>query len=90
MKETSPQVSESSTEPFLENQTGNTPVQSFIDSKKNQSEIQRNELNMTANDNGDDNLSPPKLTNSQIEGQLVRDDITNELFLPLSSRIVLK
>ena len=90
MKETSPQVSGSSTEPVLENQTGSTPVQSFNDSKENQSEIQQHEMNMTANDNGDDNISPPKLTNLQIEEQFVRDDITNELYMQLSSTIVLK
>ena len=47
-------------------------------------------MNIIANDNGDDNISPPKITNSQIEEQLVRDDITNELYMPLSSTIVLK
>ena len=47
-------------------------------------------MNVIANDNGDDNISPPKITNSQIEGQIVRDDITNELYMPLSSTIVLK
>ena len=40
--------------------------------------------------NGDDNISPPKITTSQIQKQLVRDDITNELHMPLSSTIVLK
>ena len=87
MKETSPQVSGSSTEPVLRNQTGSTPVQSLNDSKKPQSEIQRNEMNITANDNGDDKISPPKVTTSQTEEQLVQDDITNELYMPLSSTI---
>ena len=45
---------------------------------------------MTANDNGDDNISPPKIASSQIEEQLVRDDTTNELYMPLSSEIILK
>ena len=45
---------------------------------------------MTANDNGDDNLSPPKLTTSQIEERLLRDDVIIELYMPLSSTIVLK
>ena len=39
---------------------------------------------------GDDNISPPEITTSQIQEQLVRDDITNELYMPLSSTIVLK
>ena len=47
-------------------------------------------MNIIANENGDDNTSPPKLTNSQNEETLVRDDITNELYMPLSSTIVLK
>ena len=89
IKETSIQVSGFSTEPFLENQTESTPVQSLNDSKKRQSEIQRNEMNITTNDNGDDNISPPKITNSQIEAQLVSDDFTNELYMPLSSTTVL-
>ena len=45
---------------------------------------------MTTFDNGDDNIYPPVITNSQIEERLVRDDITNELYMPLSSTIVLK
>ena len=45
---------------------------------------------MTTYDNGDDNKSPLKLTTSQIDKRLVRDDITNELYMPLSSTIVLK
>ena len=90
MKETSPQVSGSSKEPFVGNQTGSTPVQSVNDSEKSQSDIQRHEMNMTANDKGDDNISPPSLTTSQIEEQLVKDDITKELYMPLSSTIVLK
>ena len=90
MKETSSQVSRSSTEPLIGIQTGSTPVQNLNDSKKPQSEIQRHEMNITANDNGVDNFSHPKITNSQIEEQIVRDEITNELCLPLSSTIVLK
>ena len=66
------------------------PVQSLSDSKKPQSEIQRHEINRTAEGNGDDNVSPPKITNSQTEQQLVRDAITNELYMPVSSTIVLK
>ena len=46
--------------------------------------------NKTANDNGDDNFSPPEITNSQSEEQLLRDDITNELDSPLYSTIVVK
>ena len=45
---------------------------------------------MTTCDSGDDNISPPAITISQIKEQLVRVDITNELYMPLSSTIVLK
>ena len=89
MKETSPQVSGSCTEPFLGYQTESTAVQSLNDSKKRQSEIQRHEMKKTANDIGDDNISLPKITSSQIEERLVGDSITNEFYMPRSSTIVL-
>ena len=89
MKKTSPQKSGSSTDPFLEKQTGSTLVQCPNDSKK-QHEIQRNETDMTTYDNEDDNICPPEIKTSQTEERLVRDDITNELCMPLSSTTVLK
>ena len=55
-----------------------------------QTEIQRNEIGLTTYSNGDDNTSPPRITTSQIQEQLVRDENTNELYMPLSSTIVLK
>ena len=90
IKETSPQVSVSSTEPLLGNQTRSPLVPSLNDSKKPSSEIQRYETDMKTFDSGDSNLSPPPRTISQIEERLVRDDSTNELYMPLSSTIVLK
>ena len=90
IKETSSQLSGSDTESLLENQTRSTPVQYPNGSKKQQHEIQRNETDMTAHDSGDDNIPPPKITTSQIEERYLRDDITNEPYLPLSSTIVLK
>ena len=90
IKETSSQVSGSDTESFLENQTRSTPVQCPNDSKKQRREIQGNETNMKTYDNGHDNISPPEITTSQIEERLVRDDITNELYMLLSSTIVQK
>ena len=41
-------------------------------------------------DNGEDNISPTAITISQIEERLVRDETTNERYVPLSSTIVLK
>ena len=90
IKETSPQVSVSSTEPLLGDQTRSALVPSLNDSTKPSSEIQRNEIDMMNSDSGDDNISPPAITISQIGEQLVRDEITNELYMPLSSTIVLK
>ena len=90
IKETPSQVSGSDTESLLENQTRSIPVQCPNDSNKQQNEIQRNEIGMTTYGNGDDNISPPEITSSQIQEQLVRDDPTNEIYMLLSSTIVLK
>ena len=90
MKETSFPVSGSDTESLLENQTKSIPVQCANDSNNQQNKIQRNEIGLTTYANGTDNISPPEITTSQIQEQLVRDDITNELYMPLSSTIVLK
>ena len=90
IKETSSQVSVSSTEPLLGNQTRSTLVTSLNDSKKNNSQIQRDEIDMITCDNGEVHISPPAITISQIEEPLVRDESTNELYMPLSSTIVLK
>ena len=90
IKETSPQKSGSDTESLLENQTRSIPVQCPNDSNNQQNEIQRNEVAVTTYDQGDDNISPPEITTSQIQEQFVRDEITNELYMPLSSTIVLK
>ena len=90
IKETSSEVSGSDTESLLENQTRSTPVQCPNDSNKQQNEIQRNEIGLTTYGNGDDNISTPEITTSQFQEQLVRDDFTNEIYMPLSSTIVLK
>ena len=90
MKETLPQVSVSSTEPLLGNQTRSELVPSLNHSKKPNSEIQRNEIDTMTYDNGEDNISPPVITISQNEKRLVRDETTDELYMPLSSTIVLK
>ena len=66
------------------------PVQCPKDSKKQQPEIQRREIDITAYDSGDDNISPPKILSSQIEERIARDDVTNELYMPVSSTFVLK
>ena len=45
---------------------------------------------MTTHESGDENISPPKISNSHIEERLAGDDITDHLYMPLSSTIVLK
>ena len=77
-------------ESLLENQTRSTPVECPFDSENQQLETPRNWNDMTANDSGDDNISFPKVLTSQIEERLVRDDFTNEFYMTLSSKIVLK
>ena len=47
-------------------------------------------MDLTTYGNGDDNFFPPEITTSHNEERLVRDDITNELYMSLSSTIVLK
>ena len=90
IKKTSSQVSGSDTEPSLDNQTRSLPVQCPNDPNKQQNEIQRNEIGLITYGNGDDTISPPEITTSQIQEQLWRDDITSERYMPLSSTIVLK
>ena len=93
IKETSSQVSVSiriGTEPHVGNQTRSALVPSLNDSKKPGSEIQRNDIDIMTWDSGDDNISPSAITISQIEERLVRDESTNELYMPLSLTIVLK
>ena len=89
IKETSPQVSGSDTQSLLTDQTRSTPVQCLNDSKKQQPKIQRKETDMVL-DSGDDKISPPKITTSQIEKRFMRNDFTNKLHMPLSSTNVLK
>ena len=88
IKETSSQISGSDTESLLENQIRSIPVQCPNDSNKQQNEIQRNEIGLATYDNGDDNISLPEITTYQIQEQLVRDENTNEFYMPLSSTIV--
>ena len=90
IKENSPQKSGSDTESPLESQTRSIPVECLDDSNKQPNEIQRNEIGLTTYDDGDDNFSPPEITTSQIQEQLVRNENINELYMPLSSTIVLK
>ena len=70
IKETSSQVSGSDTESSLDNQTRSIPVQWPNDSNKQQNEFQRNEIGLITYGNGDDTISPPENTISQIQEQM--------------------
>ena len=72
------------------NQTGNEPVL-FLDRSKNSSTSSQNtEQHVVTTING--NMTTPPLTIAKplIEEGLVRDEQTNEVYLPLTSTVVLK
>ena len=78
------------TEQSSGNQTGNEPVP-FLDCSKNSStNIPNTEQHAVATPNGD--TTTPLLTTATplIEEVLVRDEQTNEVYLPLTSTVVLK
>ena len=90
IRETSPQECRSGTEPLPGNQFRSTPLQCLNNSQENQPETSEISADTTASHSADDNSPTPKTTASQIEGRLVRDETTNELYMPLSSTVVLK
>ena len=78
------------TEQPSENQTGNEPVPFFDCSKNSSSNTQNTEQHVVATPNGD-TITPPLTTAiTLIEEGLVRDQQTNEIYLPLTSTVVLK
>ena len=71
-------------------QTGNEPV-SFLDCSKNSStNTQNTEQHVVTTSNGDTTTSPITTATPLIEEGLVRDKQTNEIYLPLTSTIVLE
>ena len=72
------------------NQTGNDPV-SFPNCSKNSStDIQNTEQHVVTTANGDTTTPPFTTATPLIEEGLVRDEQTNEVYLPLTSTVVLK
>ena len=72
------------------NQTGNEPVP-FPDCCKNSStDIQNTEQHVVTTLNGDTAAPPLTTTTPLIEEELVRDEQTNEVYLPLTTTVVLK
>ena len=52
--------------------------------------MQKANADMIADYSGDGNFPPPKITSSQIEERLVRDETTEEIYMPMSSTLILK
>ena len=78
------------TEQSSGNQTGNEPVL-FLDCSKNYStNTQNTERHVVTTPNGDTTTSPLTTATPLIEEGLVRDEQTNEVYLPLTSTVVLK
>ena len=71
------------------NQTGNESVP-LLDCSKNTSNTQNEKQHVMTTRSGDTTTSPLTTATPLIEEGLVRDEQTNELYLPLSSTVVLK
>ena len=77
-------------EQFPGKQTVNRPVPFFNSSANCQTEIQKTDKHLKTTLKGGNNLPPVKIRTPHIEERLVRDEQTNELYLPLFSTVVLK
>ena len=89
-KRTQQQNHADATEQPSESQTGSEPV-SFLDCPKNSSNhTQKTEQHVTTTLTGDTITSPLTTATPLVEEGLVRDEQTNELYLPLTSTLVLK
>ena len=78
------------TEQPSRNQTGNEPVQFFDCSKNSCTNTQNSEQHVGTTLNGDKTTQPLTTATPVIEEGLVRDEQTNEIYLPLTSTVVLK
>ena len=89
-KGTQPQNHVDTTEQSSGNQTGNEPVP-FPDCSKNSStNTQNTEQHVVTTPNGDTTTPPLATATPLIEEGLMRNEQTNEIFLPLTSTVVLK
>ena len=89
-KGTQPQNHVDTTEHSSGNHTGNEPVL-FLDCSKNYStNTQNTEQHVVTTPNGDTTTPPLTTATPLIEEELVRDEQTNEVYLPLTSTVVLK
>ena len=78
------------TEQSSGNQTGNEPVLLLDCSKNSSTNNQNTEQYVVINPNGDTTTPSLTTTTPLIEQGLVRDEQTNEVYLPLTSTVVLK
>ena len=90
LKGTQPQKYVETTEQSSGNQTGNEPVLFLSCSKDSSTDNQNAEQHITTTP--DKEMTTPPLTTATplIEEGLVRDEQTNEMYLPLTSTVVLK
>ena len=77
-------------EPFLENETRSTRVSCLNSSQKNQTETHETKTNKTANRGGDDNNPSSTKKHQKLKKCLWGIKERNELYMPLSSTIVLR
>ena len=78
------------TEQCSRNETGNEPVLLLDCSKNSSTDNQNTEQHVVTTPNGDTTTPPLTTTTPLIEEGLVRDEQTNEVYLPLTSTVVLK
>ena len=71
------------------NQTGNEPVP-FLDCSNNSTNTQNTEQHVVTTHSGDKTTSLVTTATPLIEEGLVRDEQTNEIYLPLTSTVVLR
>ena len=89
-KATQPQNHVVATEQPPGNQTGNEPVSFLNCSKKSSTDIQNTEQPVVITFNGNTRTPPLTTATPLIEEALVRDEQTNEVYLPLTSTVILK
>ena len=89
-KGTQPQNHVDATEQPSGNQTGNEPVPFLDCSKKSSTDIQNTEQHAVTTLNGNTTTPPLATATPLMEEALVRDKQTDEVYLPLTSKVVLK
>ena len=72
------------------NQTGNEPVPFLNCSKNCPNDVQKSQQHVKITLTGDTTIPLLTTTTSLIEEELVRDEQTNEVYLPLISTVILK